>query len=215
MTTCTTRDYLGAYVLHALDDDEMIAVSSHLMHCSGCEIEVAKLAGTAAHLRQLTLTDIDQALAIPAPEPNSAGPQRAPKPFRRLAAASALALTVLAATFAVLAQHRHVEGPATIHGSDRVTGVSATLSVSAGPAATHVTQLHLWLDRAYPRGTCRLIVHSRDGRTQAVATWAATARGIADVKATTTIPLTQLTNFDVITGSGHRLIRLAMPTPLT
>jgi hypothetical protein len=33
-----------------------------------------------------------------------------------------------------------------------------------------------------------------------------------DIVQETTIPPNQLTNFDVITGSGHRLIRLAMPT---
>jgi hypothetical protein len=73
------------------------------------------------------------------------------------------------------------------------------------------TQLHLALDGVYPSGWCSLVAHSRDGQSDTAATWVADRQGAASVYGVTAIPVSQLTELDVLTASGALLVRISLP----
>lgn len=212
MTKCVMDDYLGAYVLDALDSDEQTAVDAHLQDCAWCAEEVASLACTASRLVLLSVQDAEQALSMDAAPAVSATPAPRRRPRRAaLLAAGAAALVMASGTGMDLLSG----GPAppahttTLQAEGQGTRVSALLTVAPRSAAT---ALHLSIRGAYPNGTCYLIVHGRDGRSATVARWVATARGRAEVAATTSIPPHDLGTFDVVTQYGRRLVRFVMPT---
>jgi hypothetical protein len=229
-------DYLGAYVLAALEPDEADAVREHLdAGCARCAAEVAALTSTVERLAVLTLEEVEQALgrpAAPPTRPQPAGTPALPQPAEppavlqptgtpgrahrrrsryraRFAAAAGLAACATAAGVALSS------GPPTPHltattvrADDPLTRVTAAVTVRPGPS---VTTLHLSMAGAHPGGWCRLVVHGRDGRTDTTSSWAATDSGRADVDARTTIPAAELQSFDVLTDSGQQLVRLVVP----
>lgn len=213
MTTCTENDYLAAYALHALEAGEEETVRTHLAQCQSCSHELDELASTVGYLDRLSLPDVETALDLehlaPDPGPRSALPGRHSARKSRLVAASAVLAAVVGVGGAALMHS--ATGPArdaTVHASDLTTGAVATLTAAQSGG---MTRLHLSLHGVYPKGNCYLVAHWRNGKPQIVASWTASSWGGADVNAATAIPLDQLTDFDVVTASGHRLVQLAMP----
>ena len=217
MTTCAMDEYLGAYVLGALDRDQEAAVISHLPGCARCAEEMADLAETVARMALLSRHDVEQALAAdsgsrpsgPCASPAASPGGRGRLPVRR-AVLTVLGALVVAGTAAgattVVAGER--QPAVTITASDQASDTGATLTVARRDAAT---TLHLSLRGVYPGETCSLVVHSRDGRAETVATWPAGPDGTSDVHAVTTLPPDDVDHLDVVTTSGHRLVRLLMP----
>jgi hypothetical protein len=221
-------EYLGAYVLAALEPDEVEAVRAHLATCPHCSAEVDVLSGTVSRLALLTLDDVEQALGGSA-ESESVGrrgsaeagrPNRPPTPgptapkhgrVRYRTALIAAACVVALGIGGGLALSSRPPSPnvaATVQAADPITRVTATLTVVPKQS---VTALHLSMHGAYPGGVCWLVVQGRDGRTDTTASWIATERGSADINAHTTIPAADLRKVDVVTGSGQRLISLVVP----
>ncbi len=50
MTHEQVSEFLAAFALHALDKEEMQAVSAHVLSCAQCQSELASLQGVAGHL---------------------------------------------------------------------------------------------------------------------------------------------------------------------
>ncbi|HKC29131.1 MAG TPA: zf-HC2 domain-containing protein [Jatrophihabitans sp.] len=206
MTRCAMDDYLGAYVLDALDDDERAAVSAHLAGCSECAEEVACLAGTVSRLARLTLADVEHALPVPAA--GRAGRRRVGG--RVLAGVAAAAACAAIATAAVGTLHGGGGTGTVIRSSAHARDLTATLVVGRRDTFTAV---HLSMQGTYPAGPCYLVAHSRKGLEETAASWVSSGWGTAQVNATTTIAPADLAEFDVVTASGHQVIRLVMAPP--
>jgi hypothetical protein len=208
--TCLIDDYLGAYVLHALEPDDAEIVQAHVSGCAVCREEVSSLAGTASVLARLTLQDIEE-LYPSEPAEDGAAPARPRR--RRLAVAAAAAMLIAAGTLGgvrVLGGGPVPPPPGTVQVVDPTTHVRAAVTVTARRSGT---DLHLSLAGAgaYPSGSCSLVAHARDGRSQNAATWVANAHGATSVDGATAIPASQLTELDVITATGVRLVRITLP----
>jgi anti-sigma factor RsiW len=206
--TCSIDNELGAYVLDALEPDESEAVRAHLIGCPVCRAEVRRLADTAALLALLTAQDIEL-LFGPKAVTGDTTPTR-PRP-RRGAWAAAAALLIGATT---LGAARMVDGgpgrspPGAVQVVDPATHVHAAVMVSR---RSWGTQVHLALAGAYPRGSCSLVAHSRDGRSESAATWVADSKGAARVDAVTAIRADQLNEIDIMTTAGVQLVRINLP----
>jgi hypothetical protein len=75
------------------------------------------------------------------------------------------------------------------------------------------TEIRLRLRGVPPGEHCSLVAYARDGHRQVAATWVASYVGTANVSATTIIPTDQLSDLDIVTADGHRLVRMAVLHP--
>jgi len=120
-------------------------------------------------------------------------------------AAALLAAVGTQSTVAHVPDHGARTQTSTVAAVDPRTHVRATVSMARHDWGT---QLNLDLEGAYPGGTCLLIAHAADGRTDTAATWVASPSGTASVPGATAIPPDQLTELDVVTPNGHQLVRI-------
>jgi Putative zinc-finger len=211
--TCSMHLELGAFVLHALGDNEAEDVERHLTDCARCREEARQLAFTASFLALLTPEQV-AALENEAVE-DDLRPRRAAGWSRRQAATALVAAALLvSASIPVVRMFAHDKVPTaqTVTGVDRATDARAEVTLTRADGGT---RLHLNLTDATPRGWCSLVAHSRDGRSDTAATWLANYRGAAEVTGTTAIPLDKLKELDVVTDTGRVLITIPMPPPQT
>jgi len=200
MTTCQMSIELGAYVLHALEDDEAEQLREHLTGCDACREEERELSATASLLALLQPDDLDR-LEVPAVSVE----RPRPRPVRRAVLMVALALLAAMSVQVVRAFDHPTAPTSTVSATDPATHVRAAVTLAA---ATDGTRLQLRLSGVYPRGWCSLVARSRDGRTDTAATWRADATGTADVAGTTAIPTSHLSELDVVTDAGRVLVRI-------
>jgi hypothetical protein len=218
--TCDIDLELGAYVLHALEPEEAEAVAGHLARCEACREEARSLAATADLLALLRPEDVDE-LDVPDPEedePSGTTPSGRRRTTRGRAAraavgGAALVGATLTAAFVTGVGHPgHDHDPPPSHhvvqAADPATHVHAAVAMTQ---RTSGTRLRLTLTGAYPHGRCSLVARSRDGRTDTAATWVADTHGAAWVTGTTAFRADQLTEFDVVTGTGRVLVRIPVP----
>lgn len=204
--TCSTETELGAYVLHALEQDETDSVQQHVSGCRTCQRELSSLAATASWLALLTPGDLEQ-LEETQPE----GDQR-PHGRRRgvllTVVAGVLAASVVVGVVRASEDQPQPPAAAVVRAVDPATQVEAVVSMSEQDSGT---RLRLSLTGAYPRGWCSLVARSHDGRTETAATWVADADGTAVVAGTTAIGTDQLSELDVVTDTGRLLVRVPVP----
>jgi hypothetical protein len=211
--TCSMHLELGAFVLHALGDNEAEDVERHLTGCAPCREEMRELAFTVSLLALLTPEQVAQ-LENESVE-SDLHRRRAGRWTRRHAAAALVAAALLvSAAVPVVRMFADDDVPTaqTVTGVDRATDVRAEVTLTRTDGGT---RLHLNLSDATPRGWCSLVAHSRDGRSDTAATWLANYRGAAEVTGTTAIPLDQLKELDVVTDTGRVLVTIPMPPPQT
>jgi hypothetical protein len=207
--TCTMDDNLGAYVLNALEPDESQTVQQHLPSCPACRAAVRSLADTAAVLALLTVEDIEQLYG-----PESAAARSAPDRPRRRRGASALIAAVLIVATAMGGVRVRSGGsgpspPGVVQVVDPTTHVQAAVTMTG---RNWGTRLHLRLSGAYPSGSCSLVAYARDGRSDIAASWVADAHGAASIDGQTAIPAVELTELDVVSASGTRLVGINLPS---
>jgi hypothetical protein len=222
--SCVMESALGAYALHALEPEDTELLRCHLFTCDSCQDELAGLAWVTSILSRLTVEDVDDPLLLnPAGHDQPVPPQvldrvlasvREEKPRRRPRGTTwaAIAFAVVsaaaaAAAIVVTAQH----------------GASDALHLRATSAATHITgdftitdrswgtQIQVSLVGTYPPGQCVLVAHSRGGRTETAATWTAGRNGTTAVPAASSFPVSQLSELDVVSAAGRRLVGVAVP----
>lgn len=213
--TCDMREWIGAYVLDALEPDENEDVRRHIAGCVHCQDEVVSLAWIPPLLRTVQLEDVER-IDAPFDARNSrvldgvlAKASRRSR-TRRVVASLGLAAALVTG---VVVYDDVSSGPtggsvASVRTVDRGTHVAAAVTLSS---RSWGTELHLRLHGVAPGETCSLVVHARDGRHGVAATWTASYRGTADVPAQTSIPATQISALDVVTASGVRLVHLTVP----
>lgn len=214
--TCDMREWIGAYVLDALEPDENEAVRQHIADCVHCQDEVVSLAWIPPLLRTVRLEDVERIDApLDAHNPQVLDRLLA-KATRRSRARRAVAVLGLAAALVtgIVVYDGVSSGPtrspiASVRTVDPGSHVAAAVTLRS---RSWGTELHLKLRGVTPGETCSLIVHGRDGQHGVAATWTASYRGTADVPARTSIPATQISALDVVTASGVHLVHLTVPT---
>ena len=212
--SCATEEYLGAYVLGALDAREDTWVRTHLATCATCRDSLRELEWLPARLGAVPAQDVEalavEALAVEPPLLDRVlDASRRERRVRRrrlvLAAAGVAAAAVTGITVVAVDD----PGPAPVlQVADARTGVTAQVGLTP---ADEGTRLNLQLSGVRPGERCALVARARDGRTETAATWVATYTGTADVPGTTAIPADQLESLDVVTDDGRLLARLTVP----
>jgi hypothetical protein len=213
--TCAMREWIGAYVLDALEPGEDDEVRRHIAGCAHCQDEVVSLAWIPALLDTVQLEEVERIDTPFDPRPSRVLDGLLATAAKRSRVRRAVAVLGLAAALVTgVAVLQHVTtGPAgrpiaAVRTVDPVSHVAAAVTLRGHSWGT---ELQLNLDGVAPGERCSLVVHAPDGRRGVAATWTASYRGTADVPGRTSIPATQISELDVVTSSGERLVRLTVP----
>lgn len=222
----------GAYVLDALEPDERRAFEEHLRTCDDCSRSVSAL----APLPEL-LSEIDPAM-LDAPEDELGVPdtllpgllQQVRRRRRRrltlaVAAASTAALLGGAGVVGLLRDDAAPEPPGS--GTSAAAGspeqmeqlgqsvVEATVTMESVPWGTRLNLTCSYTDSGDGYGyappvppSYALVVHTRDGRTEQVATWRAVPGRTTTLSAATAADVEDIASIDVRTTSGDPVLRL-------
>ncbi len=213
--SCATEEYLGAYVLGALDAREDTWVRTHLATCATCRDSLRELEWLPARLGAVPAQDVEalavEALAVEPPLLDRVldASRRERRVRRRRLVLAAAGVAAAAAVTGITVVAVDDPGPAPVlQVADARTGVTAQVGLTP---ADEGTRLNLQLRGVRPGERCALVARARDGRTETAATWVATYTGTADVPGTTAIPADQLESLDVVTDDGRLLARLTVP----
>ena len=203
---------LGAYVLGSLEPAERADVEGHLAGCAECRAELAELAGLPGLLGRIDLAD---AMSEPAAPPEmldrllvAARRDRQRSRRSRLAAAAAAVIVASGAAAGITAYV--TSGPA--HRAATVVSATGVHGIEARIAATPRgwgTALSVHLHDAPSGATCSLVAVSRSGRRDVAATWhVGYDSGYVDVQGATSIPLTDIAAYEIVTTEGQPLVRI-------
>lgn len=217
---------VGAYLLGALDDDEMARFESHLVGCELCGHELDQLSGVVPVLEELRADGLGVA-ELPSGDAmldrllaQVAGERHAHRRRRLISVAAAAVLVVGGPAVAVLAAQDNSSGsPAAVQsfGSDQHKASDPTTGVAAVVAVTDKgwgSVVDLRLTGVHGPLTCSLIAFAVNGDGQTVATWSVPSGGYGTD--TQPAPLTvhgaaglhasDITHFDVRTNTGALLV---------
>lgn len=181
---------VGAYLLGALDDDEMARFEAHLAGCELCGAELDQLSGVVPVLAELRADGLgvaeppsgdgllDRLLAQVAAE------RRSHRRRRLVSIAAAAVLVVGGPAVAVLAIQDDPGGGASAvtqdlgtdqhRASNPDTGVSAVVGITDKPWGSVID---LRLSGVRGPQTCSLLVYAGTGSQQTVATWSVPSEG--------------------------------------
>jgi Putative zinc-finger len=215
----------AAYVLGALAPTERLAFERHLATCPECAAAVSQLAGLPGLLGRLPLADVEAASA-PEPPPETLLPHlvegvRRAQRRRHWAvglAAAAAVVAIGAAGATVVAVTSEDRPPPTASAQamtpldqDRVDASVALTSVAWG------TRLDLTCSYDEPTGeyqhgaagpTYALVVRTRDGAVEQVATWKALPGKTMHLSAATALDTHEITSVEVRTAAGQPVLEL-------
>lgn len=226
-------DYLdAAYVLGALSPSERHEFERHLRTCSGCARSVGELAGLPGLLSRLDEEEV-AALGDQPPVPPTVLPAVLAEVARRrhrqrvLSVAGALAAAAVVAVLTLVATGR-LTGPDT---GVAQPGTTSTVRPSTTTAMTQLGQYRLSADLGLQdvawgtrmSVTCTywgtssnaanlpaysLVVRTRSGREEQVATWRAVPGKATTIDAATAAPLSDIARVEVRTVQGQPVLRL-------
>ncbi len=226
--TCDLAHLDGAYVLGALTPEERLAFERHLSGCAGCSAAVRDLAGLPGLLAQVS-SDVLEPGSDPEPVPDTLLPNlvrevRRSQHRRRWAvglAAAAAVVALGAGTAAVVATTGGDSAP-----PQAVPSVAAAQDMAQLDQTTVWGQLSLtpvlWGTRldvtcsydepagTYEEGahTYALVVRTRDGGTERVATWKGLPGRTMHVTGATALTTDQIRSVEVQDAAGHPLLEL-------
>jgi hypothetical protein len=189
--TCAMMMSLGVYVLGAADTAERQRLEAHLPTCPACRAELTRLAPLPGLLAGIPdgIRDTARSSGRPAwsPRPPAWLPGRpAWRPARALrqggarlrwaagAAACIAAAAVTTGFWLSSASGEHRVAALTLAGTNPVTHVSATATLTA---TSWGTSIQLQVSGLPENVECRLVVHSRTGRTEVSGVWDAWQNG--------------------------------------
>lgn len=221
------RQAIGVYVLGAIDPAERAELDAHLAECSACRDELAGLAGLPALLGRVSEDQLHEA----AGEPDSvlldrvlvrvAARRRRDRRRTWLATAAAVLVAVLLAGGGTWALRGELAGPPvagdpssraaptapsvapSLSASDPDSRVSAAVGIVPKAWGTAVTARLSGL----PQGTsCKLVAVGAGGDREVAASWQVTYRERAVFEGSTGIHADELTQLEVVTDEGERLL---------
>lgn len=234
--SCSYAHDDGSYILGALSPTERHEFQEHLADCDGCARSVSAIAGLPGLLARLDSSELDPPAAAE-PVRDTLLPallEQARRHRRRrttaiagLAAAAAAAAAVGSLTLTGLVGRQEAPTAAPGAGIGR-TSTSATgrpmLPVGAVPVRATVafhsvawgTRIDMTCTYTPPGGryattrpaTYVLVVHTRDGHTQQVATWRSLPARTMRVTAATAASHSQIASVEVHTTDGRPVLRL-------
>lgn len=226
--TCEQTHLDGAYVLGALAPEERLAFERHLAGCRTCSASVRDLAGLPGLLAQVS-GEVVESPQEPDPVPDSLLPNlvrevRRDRHRRRwtVALAAAAAAVVLGAgTVAVVAVSGDDSAPpqatpslAAAHDMKQLdqTAVWGRVSLTSVLWGTRLdlTCSYQERDNPYQDGehTYALVVHTRDGGTEQVATWTGVPGKTMSVTGATALRTDQIASVEVQDAAGRSLLEL-------
>jgi len=213
------REQLGAYALGALEPRERAEVDAHLRECPACREELARLAALPGLLSRLS----PEEAAEPVPAPADVGERalaalsvqaRARRARRSRRRRWGAGLGVAAAAVAVAGL---VVAAGGADGEDgvplRIEPVAADAGAVTGTAWAEGrdwgTAIGVDLERLPDRPAYELTAVARDGHREVAATWAGTEGGAAEVEGACAILPADMAGYEVTSGDGEVLLRLA------
>lgn len=223
------RHALGVYVLGAISPADRGAVDSHLAGCADCREELAGLACLPGRLASVCAADLTAMELGDVDAPGLGGPSevmlrsmlgRAARLRRRLlwrSVAVAAAVAVIAGGGAVAVSHElsppplrpaaaALPWPATVHGTNPVTGAAATVRYGPQPWGL---ELDVQVN-GIPAGTrCELQVVGPGGREVAAGGWmVAGGHAWAWYPASSPFPVSGVRGFAITTAAGQALVNV-------
>ncbi len=215
----------AAYVLGALPPTERLAFERHLATCPECAASVRHLAGLPGLLGRLPIDEVESA-PVPEPLPETLLPHLVAEVRRTqrrrhwavgLAAAAAV-VAIGAAAVTVVAVTSEDDPPPTVAAhamtpldQDHVDARVALTSVAWG------TRLDLTCSYDEPSGgyqhdaagpTYSLVVRTRDGAVEQVATWKALPGRTMHLTGATALDTDQIASVEVRTAAGRPVLEL-------
>lgn len=216
--------YDGAYVLGALSPADRQAFEDHLTSCDTCRRAVSEVAGLPGLLSRLDPEELvpegSGPGAGPVPEtllPRLVAEVRRTQRRRRTWAGLAAAASVLAVTSVGVGVAQRDSTPPEAAAPTRVMAQVHQAQLSARLAMRDVawgTRLDItctYSGERYPGEELpayALVVHTRDGRTEKVATWRAVPGKPITVVAATASRRSEITSVEVRTAGGEPALRL-------
>ncbi|WP_328998094.1 zf-HC2 domain-containing protein [Kribbella sp. NBC_00709] len=206
--TCPETMSIGAYVLGALEASERRATEEHLATCATCRETLLQFAHLPGLLHAVPVEDIETDQPEPAPlqltKPLQLAKKKRPRRRWVLAAASAAVLSGVVSWGLVTAP-----ASATWTATDGVGGIDTTAKLTGHGWGTDI---QLRLTDLQPDEHCMLIVHGRDGTTETAGWWASNGTYKAQVPASTSIPLQDITSLQVVTSADAVLSTITPST---
>jgi hypothetical protein len=214
----------AAYVLGALSPTDRLAYERHLATCSDCAASVRRLAGLPGLLGRLELAEVEAADA-PEPVPEALLPHlvdevRRAQRRRRwavgLAAAAVVAIVASGATVMAVTSHDEPAPPAAAQpmaplGQDVVDASVALTSVAWGTrldlSCSYEEPEHGYADDA-TGPAYSLVVRTRAGAVEQVATWKALPGRTMHLTAATAIDADDIASVEVRTATGRPVLEL-------
>jgi anti-sigma-K factor RskA len=193
-------EFLGAYVLGALDPAERSAAEEHLRDCPACAAELAEFRGITAHLDRVRPEDL-QPQAPPAElyarVAAAVGRRRA---RRRWAVAAAAAVVVAAGGVAGL-----------VVGDDAVRGEATAGPLTMSVVATERNEgsaLEVTVDGIHGAETCRLFVVDGSGERVPAGEWSAIYTGEASWETWADVDPGEVTDVVLLGADWSELVRV-------
>ena len=219
--------YDAAYVLGALSPTDRQAFEDHLESCEGCRRAVSEVAGLPGLLARVDPQQFEPEASGPAagPVPETLLPRllvevRRSQRRRRtwgIASAAAAAAVVAAISVGVTVVQRDGQSPEVASPPSRVMAQVNQAQLRASLAMEDVAWgTRLSITCTYDEGGYRaeelpsyaLVVHTRDGAAQQVATWRAVSGKPTTVVAATASRRSEITSVEVRTARGDPVLRL-------
>ncbi|HEU5037809.1 MAG TPA: anti-sigma factor [Nocardioides sp.] len=226
--TCDLAHLDGAYVLGALSPEERLTFERHLATCPSCSAAVRDLAGLPGLLAQVS-PEVVETPREPEPVPDTLLPhlvrevRRTQHRRHRVAGLAAAAAVVVlgAGTVAVVAATGDDSAPPSATPSLATAQDMAQLDQTAVWGKVALTSV-LWGTRldltcsyeepagGYPESghTYALVVHTRDGGTEQVATWQGLPGRTMHVTGATALTADQISSVEVQDADGRPLLEL-------
>jgi hypothetical protein len=228
-------EFLGAYVLGLVDDDERAAIEAHLDSCAACRADVAELSGLgdvlagappAAVLADLAALEAAEA-PTGAPRTDDLLLQRTLREMRREtgrsrrlrlvgAAAAVVAVAGLAGVGGAVIGSPEDRGTTppiaqepgrTLTTTDAGTGVELTARIIPANAWT---RLNVSVKGVEPGTLCQIVAVATDGRRDVAGSWvvAAPRPGArrGGIDGSTSIAPDELAGVEIVDGTGKRLV---------
>ena len=228
MSSCPESHLDGAYVLGALAPDERLAYERHLAGCPTCSAAVRDLAGLPGLLAQVS-ADVVESAPEPEPVPPTLLPALVHEVRRRqlrrrwaVGLAAAAAVVVVGAGSAVLVSTSGDDGappqaapslaPAREMAQVDQSAVDGDLALTPVAWGTRV-DLTCAYDEPTPTyseqpHTYALVVRTRDGGSERVATWKALPGRTMHVTGATALTTAEIASVEVRTETGDPVLRL-------
>ena len=220
----------GAYVLGALSPADRRAFEEHLSGCDACQRSVRELAGLPGLLARVDASVLESPVAdeqvpvgvLPALL-RDVRSERRRRTWLSVGAAAAAAVVVATASFSVARLNDSGDGPsasppaASSAATGRAmkpvghpAGISATLDLAPVAWGTRLSLVCSYEGEAYAAPEAyALVVHTRDGSTEQVATWKSLPGRTMRLAAATATSRSDITSVEMRTADGLAVLELS------